>query len=121
MSFGGKYEDSFSVLNTTTTTSGKIIFDKQPDNYTGDDEYLDPEKFSVFDYGFYFGGGVSTKLGPGYLGIDIRYGLGMVDFHRDAYFDTKIGNTTTHYVPDGYEAFKNRNLSIALTYMFGSK
>ncbi len=49
---------------------GKIKFGKEPDNYDGDDEYLD----NRMDIGFQLGAGV--LLADKFI-IDIRYGLGF--------------------------------------------
>ena len=118
---GGKYESegSYTGNGTTETYSkdGKIIFDKRPDNYTGDDSYYDPKVYNKVDFGFYIGGGVAKELGPGILTFDIRYGLGFKDFiNTDEAFKDDNGVSKE---PDGYEAFKNRNLSITVAYMFG--
>jgi len=119
---GGKYETETVTSNTTETADGKLIFKKEPDNYKGDDNYYDPDEYNRLDWGLYFGGGLGMHLGPGLLSLDIRYGLGFSSFYKDAHFDkVQLDGSTKNIVPDGYEAFKNRNLTISLSYMFGGE
>jgi len=127
---GGKYESEWKITTSnfseTETESGnnngKIIFKEAPNNYDGDDTYLNPKYFNRIDFGLYFGGGIAKQLGPGVLNLDIRYGLGFSDFFKDEYFKELNGSKSSSSdgdKPVGYKAFKNRNFSITLAYMFG--
>lgn len=101
---GGKYEaksDSFDQ-------SGKIKFGDAPDNYTGDDIYLDKDYNRRMDIGLNVGGGVQRQLGPGKLVLDLRFGMGFLDFNKFP-DDNK---------PDGYKSFLNRSLNLSLAYIF---
>jgi len=124
---GGKYEyeAKYTVSGYGETISdsedgdGKIIFDKEPEDYNGDDYYMDPKEENRIDFGLYFGGGVAKQLGPGILTLDLRYGLGFSDFYKDAAFEDDYSKSSDSGRPDGYEAFKNRNFSVTIAYMFG--
>lgn len=104
----GKYKDKVEDYNYER--SGKIKFKERPDNYDGDDWYLDPDEYNKYDIGIYIGAGAEKKLGPGVLVFDARFGLGFIDSNK---FEDKNDK------PDDYKAYKNRNISLTLAYMFG--
>lgn len=128
---GGKYESEYEYTTSgwgeTNTEkgndNGKIIFKEEPSDYDGDDLYLDPKYYNRIDFGLYFGGGIAKQLGPGILTLDLRFGLGFNDFFKDEFFnhiyDYSKSISSEGSKPDGYKAYKNRNLSITVAYMFG--
>jgi len=95
---------------------GKIKF-KEIYEQTGffddeDDLYYSPTEYSRYDFGIYVGGGFGVKAGVSTLCLDIRYGIGFIDFYKDAYF-------ISHTKSSSYKPFNNRNLSITLSILFG--
>lgn len=101
---GGKYKSEIPLI--AQTNQGKIIFDQQPENYSGDDLYLDPEHVNRFEFGVYVGLGICTQLGKGKLLLDGRFGL----------------STYTHFKYDSQSIssfdYSNRTVQIQLSYVF---
>jgi len=87
--------------------TGKIKYGDEPDNYTGDDWYISKEYNRRMDFGLAFGGGVQKELGPGYLGVDLRFNIGFLDVYKWPDGDDK---------QDGYKAYKNRAINLSVTY-----
>ncbi len=102
---GGKYV----VKSDYFKESGKIKFGDKPDHYEGDDLYLDKDRYRRMDIGLNIGGGVQRQLGPGMLFLDLRFGLGFLDFNK---FPEDVDK------PDGYKSFNNRSLSLSAGYIF---
>ena len=88
--------------------SGKIKFGDRPEDYNGDDMYLDKDYNRRMDIGLNIGGGVQRQLGPGALLLDLRFGLGFLDSNKFPDDDK----------PDGYKPFLNRSLSLSVAYIF---
>jgi len=103
----GKYKDKVEAYNYEQ--KGKIKIKERPNGYSGDDWYLDPDEYRKFDIGMYIGVGAQKKIGPGLLTFDVRFGLGFMDFNKFENKDDK---------PDGYKPYKNRNISLSVTYMY---
>jgi len=103
---GGKY---VAKSDNYDDQSGKIKFGDEPDNYEGDDRYLDKDYNRRMDIGLNIGGGVQRQLGPGVLFLDFRFGLGFLDSNKFPEDRDK---------PDGYKSFNNRSLSLSAGYIF---
>lgn len=106
----GKYKDVVEAYSYEQ--KGKIKFKKEPDNYNGDDWYLDPKEYNKYDIGLYFGAGAKKQVGPGVLSFDARFGLGFIDYNKFENKDDK---------PDGYKGYKNRNISLSFAYTIDFK
>jgi len=102
---GGKY-----VLKSDyfKDQSGKIKYGDPPDNNDGDDMYLRKDYNRRMDVGFIAGGGIQRQLGPGVLFLDLRFGLGFLDYNKFPDNDK----------PDEYKPFKNRALNLSMGYIF---
>lgn len=111
----GKYESVVKAGPLSLTTSGKNIFEAEPDNSTGDDAYYDPKYHNRLDIGVQFGGGVGLTVGPGAVLLDARYGLGLTNFYK--------GNTDNSSDADNDPNIKNRVFAFTLGYAIplGSK
>ncbi|MCU0443449.1 MAG: PorT family protein [Microscillaceae bacterium] len=79
---GGKfrYKEEYVDINTpanseSLTENYKIRFDKEPENYTGDDQYID----NAFDFGFQAGLGLGINAGPGFIVLEQRFGMGLLN------------------------------------------
>ncbi len=96
-------------LNGGKAEDGKILFEKEPENYTGNDYYADDE-VNRMDFGVYVGGGIAKKLGSGSLFLDVRYGIGFMDLNN-------TDKTFPNGAPKGYKAFTNKNLGVTIGYM----
>jgi hypothetical protein len=106
---GGKVKSEFSLGGETESEEGKIKFGKEPDNYMGEDAYLE-DTYNRLELGVYLGAGIQTDLGPGSLILDARYGIGLSD----------LNNTDEVYPngkPDDYEANKYNNIAVSIGYM----
>ncbi|MEO7988131.1 MAG: porin family protein [Chryseolinea sp.] len=70
---GGKSKTTYHdlIAGTTTKSTDKIKFGKEPDNYQGDDIYVD----NAFDIGVQAGVGMKISV----IVIDLRYGIGMTN------------------------------------------
>jgi hypothetical protein len=101
----GKYKDVVDVYNYEQ--KGKIKFKDEPDNYEGDDWYLNSDNYHTYDIGMYIGAGAKKQLGPGVLSFDARFGLGFIDWNKFKNKDDK---------PNDYKAYHNRNISISFAY-----
>jgi hypothetical protein len=88
---GGNYSSEASFQGDTMEESGKIKFGEMPDNYNGDNVYVD----NAFDFGMLAGAGV--KLGP--VVLDLRYGLGFTNLFDDIedVDDEKFKNRTFQF------------------------
>lgn len=103
----GKYvfEDPSSDFEQT----GKIKFGEEPENYSGDDWYLEPKDFRRWDVGLSVGAGVRRALGPGFLSFNILFGMGLCDFYE---WDNKSDQQ------DGYKKTSDRNLNFQFGYTY---
>ncbi len=92
---GGKYKSTYHDLTqgTTEEESSNVKFKEMPDNYQGDDVFVD----NAFDIGVQLGVGMKISV----IVIDLRYGMGLTNL-----FDK----------PDGspYD-YKSKNSSFQLT------
>ena len=92
---GGKYKSTLHDLTqgTTDESSSNIKFKERPDNYQGDDVFLD----NAFDMGVQLGVGMKISV----IVIDLRYGMGLTNLYDK---------------PDGspYD-YKSKNGSVQLT------
>ncbi len=104
----GKYESVVKAGPLSLTTSGKNIFEEEPENSTGDDQYYNPEYHNRLDIGVQFGGGVGLTLGPGAVLLDARYGLGLTNFYK--------GDTGNNSSADDDPNIKNRVFAFTLGY-----
>lgn len=91
----------------TYEETGKIKYGEEPDDYNGDDWYRSKEYNRRMDFGIVFGGGVQKELGPGNIGVDLRFGFGFLDVFKWPEGDDK---------PDGYKPYRNRVINLAVTY-----
>jgi opacity protein-like surface antigen len=96
---GGKRLKTDLNNGVAKTEEISVQFGKEPESYTGKDEFID----NRMDFGLQFGGGVGIKLGPGSLLLDMRYGLGMSNL-----IDADPNQTTS-------DANKSQNRVIALS------
>jgi hypothetical protein len=104
----GKYESVVKAGPLSLNTSGKNIFEAEPDNSTGDDAYFDPKYYNRLDIGLQFGGGIGLAVGPGAVLLDARYGLGLTNFYK--------GNTDNSSNADNDPNIKNRVFAFTLGY-----
>ena len=100
---GGKAKGETTVAGETTSTDGKIKFDTEPENYMGDDIYVDG--FNRVEVGVSIGAGIQKAVGPGSLVVEARYGLGLTDTND-------IENE-----PDGYDPNKFNSISVSVGFM----
>ncbi len=72
---------------------------------------LNKDDYNRFDIGLQFGGGIGVQAGPGVLGLDVRYGLGLTNYLND------------EDASDSENKSKNRVIQLALQYAIplGSK
>jgi hypothetical protein len=70
---GGSHKGEVTFGADTEKYSGKVIFESEPDNYDGDDWFVD----TPFEMGIGLGGGY--KLGK--VMLDIRYGIGLTSIY----------------------------------------
>ncbi|MFK7770929.1 MAG: porin family protein [Saprospiraceae bacterium] len=101
---GGKVKSEITVAGETESGDGKIMFGDEPENYMGDDFYVD-DTFNRLDLGVYVGAGVQAPMGPGALIVDARFGLSLTD------------SNNLENEPDGYEPNKFNNFTISVGYM----
>ena len=106
---GGKFKSETTTAGETETAKGKIKFGKEPENYTGDDAYID-DSYNRLEIGAYIGAGIMKEVGGGSVIFDVRYGLDFTDTNNtsEIYPDGK---------PDDYKPNKYNNISISLGYM----
>jgi hypothetical protein len=105
--FGGRYKDQIESINWEE--KGKIKFvNEYPDTEEDNVWYLKKEYYRRFDVGMNFGVGAQRELGKGFIALDLRFGLGFLDFNKWPDNDQ----------PDGYKPYKNRNIALSLAYMF---
>jgi hypothetical protein len=93
---GGSYKSKYSYQGQTFEETGKVKFGDEPDNFEGDDIYVD----NALDYNANIGAGV--KLGP--VIIDLRYVLGLANIQDED--------------PDFSGDWKFQNRSIMATVVF---
>ena len=109
----GEYQtdSTFYVGNVVyeETTSGDILFEREPYNYSGDDRYWFAGDYNQIDFGVYVGVGFGKRIGFGTLLLDIRYGIGLANIEK------------TDWLYSSENALKNRNLSLTLSYLFGKE
>jgi hypothetical protein len=104
----GKYKDV--IESRDYEQKGKIKFGDEPENYDGDDWYINSSGYynvRRFDIGMYFGIGGQRELGSGSLGVEFRAGLGLIDTYN---FDNNDDKN------DDYKPYKNRNLTLSFLY-----
>lgn len=101
----GKYVDK--IPDWDYEESGKIKFGDEPDNYDGNDWYLDKDYNRRMDVGIVLGVGVQRELGPGILAFDFRFSQGVCDSYKWPDNDK----------PDGYKPYLNRAITLALMYI----
>lgn len=87
-------------------SEGKIIFEKEPENYNGEDLYVD-DTMNRLDFGVYFGGGVGMEVGNGLVFLDLRYGIGFND----------LNSLDDAAKPSSYKKFTNKNIGVSVGYM----
>lgn len=102
----GKYVDKIPAYDYEE--SGKIKFGDEPENYEGDDWYLDKDNNRRMDFGMVIGAGVQRELGPGTLAFDFRFSQGFCDSYKWPDNDK----------PDGYKPYLNRAVSLTVMYFF---
>lgn len=100
---GGKYKAESENGNF----DGKIKFGDYPDNYNGDDMYLDKDYNRRTDIGLNIGGGVQKELGPGVIAADLRFGFGFLDSNKWPDDDK----------PDDYKAYRNFVIGLNISYL----
>ena len=106
---GGKAKSEATINGETESADAKIKFGMEPENYTGDDLYLD-DQFNRLDLGLYLGAGIQKNMGPGALIVDARFGFSLTDSN----------NTDEIYPngkPDDYDPNKFNNFTISVGYM----
>jgi hypothetical protein len=101
-----KYEEKDLDLVTpanseTTTEEFNIKFGKEPENDTSTDIYID----NAFDLGFQAGLGVGISAGPGFIVLEQRFGMGLLNL-RDRTVDAPNANVKS----------VNRNFYVSLGY-----
>lgn len=101
---GGKYKVESKYYGDY---DGKIKFGEYPDDYEGDDWYLDKDYNRRADFGLTFGGGVQKELGPGVIAADLRFGFGFLDTNKWPDDDA----------PDEYKAFRNIAIGLNISYL----
>jgi len=80
----GKYKGSNTLQGLPTVQhEGKVKFGKEPDNYSGSNEYI-----NAFDFGVQIGAGVKVSV----ITIDLRYGLGLNDIQEKRDLNTQTCN-----------------------------
>jgi hypothetical protein len=97
----GTYKGEYNELGQGIDEKGKVKFGKQPENYEGDNEYVD----NAADFGVQTGLGIKIKS----IVIDLRYGIGLSDL-----YDTREGFT-------GDTKSQNRSLQLTLGVPLGEK
>jgi hypothetical protein len=102
---GGNYK----FENDGDSFSSKVKFGKEPDNYSGDDAYIE----NAFDFGIAISGGVVLFER---IEIDIRYSHGFADIHD-------FGNTFVILESNGDSDNKimNRSIQLSVGYRIGLK
>ena len=101
---GGRYKLEMQTIDEYH--SGKIRFGQKPENYTGDNLYMNPDYVTRFYYGFYVGLGLSKQVGRGKLMADARFGL-------NSYTSFKDGSQS-----EGYIQLFNKSFQILFFYVF---
>ncbi|MDJ1501774.1 porin family protein [Xanthocytophaga agilis] len=76
---GGKLKDKENGMSSTS----KIKFKDEPENYSGGDIYISKNEVNRLDIGAYVGAGVSLPVGPGAFSLEARYGYGFTNFRKD--------------------------------------
>lgn len=97
----GTYKGSYTWLGETTDDEGKIKFGTEPENYDGDDEYID----NALDFGVQIGAGYKISV----IVVDLRYGLGLTNM-----YDKPSGYT-------GDVKSQNRSIQLTIGYPIGAK
>lgn len=83
----GRYKGTYTETGQTHNDKGTVKFGTSPNNYQGDDEYID----NRVDFGLQVGAGAKISV----LVLDIRYGIGFSDLydkHENFTGDTKSQN-----------------------------
>jgi len=92
---GGHYKNSAAgITSNAGNTSGTIFFDYPPSNYNGSSLYFSNTNYDRWDLLFEAGGGVGYDIGPGTLLLDIRYGIGFVNFETKENMNTYYAFST---------------------------
>lgn len=97
----GMYKGSYTWLGETTDDDGKVKFGNEPDNYEGDDEYVD----NALDFGVQLGVGYKISV----IVIDLRYGIGLTNL-----YDQPAGS-------DVDVKSQNRSIQLTIGYPIGGK
>lgn len=106
-SFAGKYKDQIEAIDWEEKGNIRFVKDypDDPEDYTW---YLQKEYYRRCDVGMNFGIGAQKELGKGFIALDLRFGLGFMDFNKFPDNDQ----------PEGYKPYKNRNIALSVAYMF---
>ncbi|RIV21585.1 PorT family protein [Fibrisoma montanum] len=90
-----RYTTKLSSGGSQTTESGKVVFsDGEP---SGNTYYFDTNKFRQFDVGVQGGVAVGARLGTGIFLIELRGGLGLLDFNREEESKFRTGTVALSY------------------------
>ena len=98
----GKYKRDILLIDNNL--KGKIKFGDKPNDYNGNDLYINEnDRYNVrrFDVGMNLGIGVQHEMGFGSLGLELRFGMGFLDFFKfytqrhDVYLIGKTTENTT--------------------------
>jgi hypothetical protein len=90
-------------------SSGRIIFKPFEEENFEEGRPHDPDYCNRMDAGVYIGAGIGKEIGFGTLILDLRFGMGFIDYYKTENFDI---------VPEGYRPFYNRNINLTLAYYF---
>lgn len=97
-SFCERYKDQIDDLDWEE--KGKIKFVKEwPDDPEDEVWYVETKYYRRYDVGVNFGIGAQRELGNGFIALDLRFGLGLLDFNKWEENEEK---------PDGYKPYKKQ-------------
>jgi hypothetical protein len=101
------YDPPYSTYSWVLEGEEEIIFEEYIPKKHREGRYYDPEYYNRMDAGLYIGGGIGGKLGYGSLFLDVRFGMGFINYHKTENF---------RYLPEGYTPFYTRAINISLAY-----